>query len=888
MLKNKCLRKILMAIMSAIILVNFIMPNYAVAQEYQILTGEQKKEVDLGRTKISNFAEGIDSENREADEDGGMIFTPVSKFLVSCADAIMAALQTTFMGDERKSGIISGKEIQYEGEGIPVGLKIYRIRYSPAVIFSGTVPLLDINFFNPMGTEGQTEFHKTVLKCNPIGSMTFNSCKQNPEYGLPKNATLQSHRRTIGMGETLLAALSVILLGKAIEAGADGDLGTRITKITGRSVTGVVVAGEGEITAEGIHTTTNREFSLTTPIAVGSLFGLAGLSFGLGLSLYLSENHYYYLVWDCYDDVSDTTKTYLFYAESSKWEEWKSRDERNDEQGKLYELTEEIGETYEKTSTAYTLRPTISKWYNALRIFSLIGLLSVLVYIGIRIIIISSAQEKSKYKKMLIDWVTAVAILFILHYIMVFIINITQSITKIFIPETISSGGTDKFITNIRNMITGNNGDSYFIYFSYVLMYLALVLLTITFTFQYLKRLVFIAFLTMIAPLIALTYPLDRVKDGHAQAFTTWLREYIFNCLLQPMHLLLYTMLIGTANSIVTRYPLYAIVVLAFFTPAEKFIRKMFGFEKASTLGPLGAATGGALIMSMLNKIRVKPPKDNNGSSSGSNSGGNSDSAKPVRTVTKNDKTEVEKDTTSNGINKNVKNVKTYSTNANGRSDSINANGRDKYLSRTSRPYSTKNGFNAVKNRYITGPDAIKSHKKRFHKAMGVVGGVATGFATGTVAIAANMADGDLFDNTGKAIGEIGATAGVGYVAGKNTVGNIQHGISHSREVLESFQKGTYGEETSDNKIKTAIQEGITEDEYNAYAKAGIKDIKKISELKKKGYTPSQVAERYKLAQNAPKTLKEFKAKIVGKNINGKIVTDKDAERIFKELEDFF
>ena len=78
----------------------------------------------------------------------------------------------------------------------------------------------------------------------------------------------------------------------------------------------------------------------------------------------------------------------------------------------------------------------------------------------------------------------------------------------------------------------------------YNVIYVVLVIYTIIFCFTYLKRVIYMAFLTMIAPLICLTYPLDKIKDGQAQALSMWLREYIFNALLQPMHLIIYSLLI--------------------------------------------------------------------------------------------------------------------------------------------------------------------------------------------------------------------------------------------------------------------------------------------------------------------------------------------------------
>ena len=75
----------------------------------------------------------------------------------------------------------------------------------------------------------------------------------------------------------------------------------------------------------------------------------------------------------------------------------------------------------------------------------------------------------------------------------------------------------------------------------YNIIYIVLVIYTIIFCFTYLKRVVYMAFLTIIAPLVAITYPIDKINDGKAQAFDLWLKEYLFNLLIQPMHLILYT-----------------------------------------------------------------------------------------------------------------------------------------------------------------------------------------------------------------------------------------------------------------------------------------------------------------------------------------------------------
>ena len=52
-----------------------------------------------------------------------------------------------------------------------------------------------------------------------------------------------------------------------------------------------------------------------------------------------------------------------------------------------------------------------------------------------------------------------------------------------------------------------------------------LIIYTIRFTWTYLKRVVNMAFLTLIAPVVALTYPIDKVADGKAQAFNLWIKR---------------------------------------------------------------------------------------------------------------------------------------------------------------------------------------------------------------------------------------------------------------------------------------------------------------------------------------------------------------------------
>lgn len=251
-------------------------------------------------------------------------------------------------------------------------------------------------------------------------------------------------------------------------------------------------------------------------------------------------------------------------------------------------------------SIANELQATIATWYNALRRIALVGLLSALVYVGIRIVLSStSAKEKAKYKSMLKDWLVAICLLFTLHYIMSITITVVNEISNIF-----ATGESDVLVDTLRGEIFSEKDRG--IILAKTIMYLVIVVLTVIFTVQYLKRVIFMAFYTLIAPLITLTYPLDKIKDGQAQAFTMWIREYVYTALTQVIHLIIYTVMVGSALDIVSMYPLYAIIVMLFIKKADGIIKKMFGFDKSETVGSLGAAATGALVVNALNKIARK------------------------------------------------------------------------------------------------------------------------------------------------------------------------------------------------------------------------------------------------------------------------------------------
>jgi len=242
-------------------------------------------------------------------------------------------------------------------------------------------------------------------------------------------------------------------------------------------------------------------------------------------------------------------------------------------------------------SMIYAIRTNIATWYYILRILSVIILLVVLIYVGIRMAISTVASDQARYKKMLTDWFLSFAILFFLGYIIIFtleantaLINMLGQANKIVIGD----GVVTELSKNVASLSGTRSWASFIVYW-------ALVGMTCAFLLAYIKRMLTIGFLIIISPLITITYSIDKMKDGQAQALNTWMREFMFTVLIQPFHIIIYLVFVSSTFSILTSTPslaamLLSIICMGFIWTAEKIVKEIFGFKNASSLGETLAA----------------------------------------------------------------------------------------------------------------------------------------------------------------------------------------------------------------------------------------------------------------------------------------------------------
>ena len=224
-----------------------------------------------------------------------------------------------------------------------------------------------------------------------------------------------------------------------------------------------------------------------------------------------------------------------------------------------------------------TIKQNTAIWYVAIRNIAVAGCAVTLLYVGIRMAIAQTAEDSAKYKKMLISWFVGVILLFLMHYIALIMIKITE----IFTTLIVNAVGNDTNITEMEvTMLTKIPDDTAkaegWGKLIYLIMNFVLVFYQLKFFIMYLFRVLKIFILTIVSPLMCVTYPIDAMGDGKAQGFNNWFRRVMMEIFIQPIHLVIYIVFIYSAGEIAKTQPLIGIIFIIALDYSEKIVRSAF------------------------------------------------------------------------------------------------------------------------------------------------------------------------------------------------------------------------------------------------------------------------------------------------------------------------
>ena len=233
---------------------------------------------------------------------------------------------------------------------------------------------------------------------------------------------------------------------------------------------------------------------------------------------------------------------------------------------------------------------SVSVWYRVFYLLAIGILFLVLLYIAINAMIASVSKDIAKVKTMLTDWMASVVILFLLSFIIIATISLNNFLVSV-VAKSLEAG---KEITPLKSILIEIVGGTFSINFvkqvASLVLLIALLNQTLAFLYAYIKRIIKVGFLIIIAPLITITYSIDKMKDQKAQALSMWLEEFLQTVLIQPFHVLLYALIasmtigmMGTKRYDIT-YIIMVLITFRFLKEAESMLKSMFQLSKGTSV----------------------------------------------------------------------------------------------------------------------------------------------------------------------------------------------------------------------------------------------------------------------------------------------------------------
>lgn len=262
------------------------------------------------------------------------------------------------------------------------------------------------------------------------------------------------------------------------------------------------------------------------------------------------------------------------------------------------------------------IRTLIANWYYAFRNFVIVVYLCILIYVGIRMAISSVAEDKAKYKNMLKNWGVGLALVMILHVIIIVIININSQLLMLIKPTNINTGEYTNLMSELFKQAFWFDFTTSF---GSVILYSILTVLTFVFLIIYIKRMITISFLICVAPLITVTYPIDKAGDNKSQILNSWLKEFITDVLIQFFHCIIYVVLVQSSfNNMLSSGSLnfgamfVSIVMTCCIFYVEGVVKKLFGLDKGGATFLKTLAMGGILSKVGSNLKVIRGSKNDN------------------------------------------------------------------------------------------------------------------------------------------------------------------------------------------------------------------------------------------------------------------------------------
>ena len=258
----------------------------------------------------------------------------------------------------------------------------------------------------------------------------------------------------------------------------------------------------------------------------------------------------------------------------------------------FFEDSEAVQEIKEKNPKAFIiqLRDGVKMWYYIIRNIAIMVMVVILMYVAIRMLFnmyTSSAEDKARYKEMMIAWVKALSTLTVMHIIIYAVIAFNTDIISM-IKDVAHID--DPRLQNLNVILLERALDIRLsVSFPATILYVLVTYLTVQYFFLYLKRFVMVVILIVSGPFIILKTAYESTGKSVSKAYSKWFYDLIMNVLEQSAHALFFALFVrnlfdGAMNNLVGFLVFW--FVLKSMLKITKIIFKLFKFNsKAGAMG---------------------------------------------------------------------------------------------------------------------------------------------------------------------------------------------------------------------------------------------------------------------------------------------------------------
>lgn len=185
----------------------------------------------------------------------------------------------------------------------------------------------------------------------------------------------------------------------------------------------------------------------------------------------------------------------------------------------------------------------------------------------------TDADDKAKYKAMLTNWLISFVMIFILHYVIMIMLQFMQAALDL-IPYDSANKNLEAKVMD--SLFVFSDDASIWQTAGTAILFTMIVIYQAKFFFKYAKRFLKIGFLILIAPLITLTYSIDKASDNAAKAYKAWIKEITGAIFMQPVHALMYAIFTFSMSNIAINVPIVSLAFFAFLDKGEQIFNFLY------------------------------------------------------------------------------------------------------------------------------------------------------------------------------------------------------------------------------------------------------------------------------------------------------------------------